>query len=53
MIIQSANFKRPRSLVIYENNLRLANDKAENLTVKMLVRNNPTMKEKFDALKDE
>jgi hypothetical protein len=32
------------------NNLRLANDKAEDLTIKRLTRNNPTMEKKFDAL---
>lgn len=31
-----------------ENNLRLANDKAEALTVKRLTRGNPTMKAKFE-----
>ena len=31
-----------------ENNLRLANDKAEDLTIKKLTRGNPTMKSKFD-----
>ena len=31
-----------------ENNLRLANDKAEALTIKKLTRNNPTMKAKFN-----
>lgn len=36
-----------------ENNLRLANDKAENLTIKKLTRGNPTMKAKFDELKSE
>ena len=35
-----------------EKNLRLANDKAEDLTVKKLTRKNPTMKAKFDALKN-
>lgn len=30
-----------------ENNLRLANDKAQDLTIKKLTRNNPTMKQKF------
>ena len=34
-----------------DNNLRLANDKAEGLTIKKLTRNNPTMKEKFNAVK--
>ena len=33
-----------------ENNLRLANDKAEALTIKKLTRNNPTMKAKFEEL---
>lgn len=31
-----------------ENNLRLANNKAEELTIKRLTRNNPTMKAKFE-----
>ena len=31
-----------------ENNLRLANDKAQDLTIKRLTRGNPTMKAKFD-----
>ncbi|MGO4928656.1 DUF2130 domain-containing protein [Fundicoccus sp. Sow4_D5] len=43
--------KTKEALLSSENNLRLANNKAEDLTVKKLVRNNPTMKEKFDALK--
>ena len=34
-----------------DRNLRLANDKAQDLTVKKLTRNNPTMKAKFDELK--
>lgn len=34
------------------NNLRLANDKAEDLTVKRLTRGNPTMTAKFAELKD-
>lgn len=33
-----------------DNNLRLANNKLEDLTIKKLVRNNPTMKQKFDNL---
>lgn len=40
------------NLISSENNLRLANDKVDNLTVKKLTRNNPTMKAKFDALSD-
>ncbi|WP_282097773.1 MULTISPECIES: DUF2130 domain-containing protein [Brucella] len=35
------------------NNLRLANDKAEDLTVKRLTRGNPTMAAKFSELKQE
>lgn len=35
------------------NNLRLANDKAEDLTIKKLTRGNPTMAEKFAELKDQ
>lgn len=34
------------------NNLRLANDKAEDLTIKRLTRGNPTMAAKFAQLKD-
>lgn len=43
--------KTKEALLSSENNLRLANDKAEDLTVKKLVRKNPTMKSKFDELK--
>ncbi|MBK0347329.1 DUF2130 domain-containing protein [Aerococcaceae bacterium zg-ZJ1578] len=42
--------KTKQALLSSENNLRLANNKAEDLTVKKLTRNNPTMKAKFDAL---
>src|SRR5690606_32230390 len=35
------------------NNLRLANDKAEDLTVKRLTRGNPTMSAKFAALEQD
>lgn len=35
-----------------DNNLRLANNKLEDLTIKKLTRNNPTMKKKFEDLKD-
>jgi hypothetical protein len=50
--IQHLN-KTKEALQSSENQLRLANDKADNLTVKKLVRNNPTMKAKFDALDEE
>ena len=36
------------ALIGSENNLRLANDKADGLTIKKLTRGNPTMKAKFD-----
>lgn len=36
-----------------ENNLRLANDKAEALTIKKLTRGNPTMKAKFDEARED
>lgn len=35
------------ALLSSENNLRLANDKAEDLTIKKLTKKNPTMREKF------
>ena len=40
--------KIKEALIGSENNLRLANDKAEDLTIKKLTRGNPTMKAKFD-----
>ena len=40
------------ALTSSERNLRLANDKAEGLTVKRLTYNNPTMKEKFAAARE-
>ncbi|MDE5744562.1 MAG: DUF2130 domain-containing protein [Paramuribaculum sp.] len=40
--------KIKQNLLGSENNLRLANDKAESLTVKKLTRGNPTMKAKFE-----
>lgn len=45
--------KTKADLLGAENNLRLANDKAEDLTVKKLTRKNPTMKAKFDALRNK
>ena len=42
--------KTKEALLGSENNLRLANDKAEALTIKKLTRNNPTMKAKFEEL---
>lgn len=40
--------KTKEALLGSENNLRLANDKAENLTIKRLTYGNPTMKKKFE-----
>jgi hypothetical protein len=42
--------KVKEELTTSENQLRLANDKAEDLTIKRLTHGNPTMKEKFDEL---
>ena len=43
--------KTKEALLSSENNLRLANQKAEDLTIKKLTHGNPTMKAKFDELK--
>ncbi len=43
--------KTKDALLSSENNLRLANNKAQELTVKRLTRNNPTMAQKFAELK--
>lgn len=45
--------KTKQSLLSSENNLRLANDKAQDLTIKKLTRGNPTMQAKFEELKNE
>lgn len=42
--------KTKAALLSSENNLRLANNKAEDLTVKKLVKNNPTMKQRFEEI---
>jgi len=42
--------KTKDALLSSENNLRLANDKAKEITIKRLTRNNPTMKQKFAEL---
>lgn len=44
--------KTKDALMSSENNLRLANNKASDLSIKRLTRNNPTMQEKFNALKN-
>ncbi len=43
--------KTKDALLSSEDNLRLANNKAEDLTIKKLTRNNPTMTAKFEELK--
>lgn len=44
--------KTKQALLSSENNLRLANDKAQDLTIKRLTRGNPTMAAKFKELND-
>lgn len=44
--------KTKEALLGSERNLRLANDKAQDLTIKKLTRKNPTMKAKLAALKE-
>jgi len=43
--------KTKEALVSSENNLRIANNKTEDLTIKKLTHGNPTMTEKFEELK--
>ena len=45
--------KTKDALLSSENNLRLANNKAEDLTIKKLTKGNPTMIAKFEDLKDK
>ena len=45
--------KTKEALLSSENNLRLANNKAEDLTIKKLTSGNPTMQQMFEDLKDE
>ncbi len=45
--------KTKDALLSSENNLRLANNKAEELTIKKLTHGNPTMRAKFDELEDD
>jgi hypothetical protein len=46
----AALMKVKENLIGSENNLRLANDKADEITIKKLTHGNPTMKQKFDEL---
>jgi hypothetical protein len=43
--------KTKEALLASVNNLRLANNKADDLSIKKLTRGNPTMKAKFEGLK--
>ncbi len=43
--------KTKDSLLGADRNLRLANDKAKEVSVKRLTRNNPTMREKFNSIR--
>lgn len=45
--------KTKDALLSSENNLRLANNKAEDLSIKKLTRGNPTMTARFEALKKD
>lgn len=45
--------KTKEALLSSENNLRLANNKAEDLSIKRLTKNAPSVKEMFDELKTE
>ncbi len=45
--------KTKLALLSSENNLRLANNKTEDLTIKKLTHGNPTMKAKFDELNNQ
>lgn len=44
--------KTKEALLGADRNLRLANDKAQNVTIKRLTKENPTMKAKFDELSE-
>ncbi len=45
--------KTKDALLSSENNLRLANNKADDLTIKKLTRGNPTMKDMFDGVEGD
>lgn len=45
--------KTKEALLSSENNLRLANNKAEDLTIKKLTSNNETMSKMFEDLKNK
>tara|TARA_Y100001968_G_scaffold110918_1_gene100451 strand:+ start:261 stop:440 length:180 start_codon:yes stop_codon:yes gene_type:complete len=43
--------KTKDALLGADRNLRLANDKAQEVSVKRLTRNNPTMRDKFNSIR--
>ena len=45
--------KVKENLIGSERNLRLANDKAQDLTIRKLTWNNPTMKQKFEEAREQ
>ena len=45
--------KTKEALLSSENNLRLANNKAQDLSIKSLTRGNPTMQKEFEKLKEK
>lgn len=45
--------KTKEALLSSDRNLRIANDKAQNVSIKKLTKNAPSVKEKFDSLKNK
>ena len=45
--------KTKEALLGTDRNLRIANDKAQDVTIKKLTQGNPTMEAKFDELKNQ
>ena len=48
-----ADIKTKEELLSSENNLRLANNKAQELTIKKLTKDAPSVAERFEELKKE
>ena len=45
--------KTKDALISSDRNLRLANDKSQDLTIKKLTKGNPTMAKEFDAIENK
>ena len=45
--------KTKEALLSSDHNLQIANRKADDLTIKRLTKNNPTMQARFEALKEK